>query len=97
MVAAVEAVKNRKTISTQGFAALFTNAEKHDIYRRASLTVASSPNAPLFAGLQYRFMQLGSVRSDADELVQTLAFLEQTGVINQARRLRIAAFLPPEV
>ena len=94
--AALEVVQSRKIITAARFEQLFTEGEKHDIFRRASQSINTSALAPKFAALQYRFRTLGSVYSDSAELQQTLAFLEQTGVITAARRARIAAFLPPE-
>lgn len=94
--AAEAAVRARKVITASKFEALFTEGEKHDIFRRASQSANTSPLAPKFATLQYRFAKLEQVRSDSTELAMTLEFLFATGVINSARRARIAAFLPPE-
>lgn len=93
--AAVAAVQSRRIISAAQFGALFTDAEKHEIFRRSSLSANTSPTAPHFAKLHFRFAQLQTVESDSEELVQTLNLLESTGVINAARRAAIAAFQAP--
>ena len=91
----ISASKARRSITRARFLQCFTQAEKHDIFRRASLAVGNSPAAPEFAALMFWLITADRVSSDDAELNAALALLESSGVINRARKTRIAEFKRP--
>lgn len=91
----IAASKARRTVTRARFCSCFTTAEKHDIFRRASLAVGNSPAAPDFAVLMFWVISAERISSDDAELTAALTLLENSGVINRTRRNRIAEFKRP--
>ena len=91
----IAASKARRSITRARFLQCFTTAEKHDIFRRASLAAGNSPAAPEFAALMFWLITAERISSDDAELNAALALLESSGVINRTRRNRIAEFKRP--
>ncbi len=93
--AQVAANKARRTVTRARFLQCFTTAEKHDIFRRASLAAGNSPAAPEFAALMFWLITADRIASDDAELAAALNLMEATGMINRTRRNRIAEFKRP--
>jgi hypothetical protein len=87
--------KQRRTVTRARFSQCFTQGEKHDIFRRASMAAGNSPAAPEFAALMFWLITAERVSSDDAELTTALNLLESSGVVNRTRRNRIAEFKRP--